>query len=149
MQKIKTFFLNCYHQLVTMDDSPHSVALGFGIGVFLGIFPFTGAVAAVSLAVIFKFNKASALLGSVITNAWLSIVTFVIAVKIGCFILRIDPQAILNAAQEIVFKFSWSKLVETTTLEILYPLFLGYLIVGGVCGMCSYWLVLFILRNRR
>lgn len=148
MNKIKSFFQNIYKQILGMDDSPHHVALGFGVGVFLGILPFTGVVAAVALAVIFKFNRAAALLGSVITNTWLSVVTFFIAGRIGCVILGYDWESIVSQAKHVIFHFTWDGLFKTATLEILAPLFLGYLIIGALCGLLSYWIILTVLKKR-
>ncbi len=149
MEKIKAFLKGIYTQIAGMHDSPHHVALGFGMGVFLGILPFTGVVAAVTLAVIFKFNRAAALLGSVITNTWLSVVTFFIAGKLGCLLLGYDWDSILNEAQEVISHFSWRSFLGIASLKVLLPLLLGYLIVGAVCGFVSYWVVLIILNRRK
>ncbi len=147
MNKIKAFFQGIYHQIITMHDSPHHIALGFAWGVFLGILPFTGVVAAVTVAAIFKFNKAAALMGSLLTNAWLSIVTFVLAGKLGCMILGLDWEKIYQQAKDVIFHFSWSALFKTASFQILLPLFLGYAIVGALCGFVSYWVILFILKK--
>lgn len=148
MDKIKKFFQGIYNQIVTMHDSPHHVALGFGMGVFLGILPFTGTLAAITMAVIFKFNKASALLGSVVTNTWLSVVTFAIAGKIGCALLGYDWKIIYDQAHDVVFHFTWASLWKTASIKIILPLFLGYLIVGALSGLFSYWVIRIVLRRR-
>ena len=98
-------------------------------------------------AVIFKLNRAAALLGSLLTNMWLSVVTFVAAGKIGCVILREDWESIFTQAHDVIFHFSWGALYQVATFKILMPLMLGYLIIGAICGVISYWLILLVLRK--
>ncbi|PIR13657.1 MAG: hypothetical protein COV50_05635, partial [Flavobacteriales bacterium CG11_big_fil_rev_8_21_14_0_20_35_7] len=62
-----------------MNDTPQRIALGLGLGSALGMLPGTGPLAALFLAVVFKVNRASAFLGSLATNIWLSLVTFLLA----------------------------------------------------------------------
>lgn len=148
MKNINLFFQKIYNQLVTINGSPHLVALGFGVGFFLGIFPFTGAVAAVSLAVIFKFNKAAALLGSLLSNTWLSVGTFAIAGQMGSMLLGYDWGSILQETKDVIFNFQWQTFFKLTTLKLLLPLFLGYFIIGAICGVIVYWIVFAILKKR-
>lgn len=149
MNKIKIFFKGLFAQIVSMNDSPQRIALGFGLGVFLGIFPFTGALAAVVVAVILKLNKAAAVLGSLLTNTWLSLVTFAAAGKIGCVLLGYDWESIYAQAHDVIFHFTWRGFLSITSAKILLPLFLGYLIVGAFCGLVAYGVILVILRNKR
>jgi uncharacterized protein (DUF2062 family) len=92
--KISHFFRLLYIKLFKINDSPQRIALGLGLGVFLGIIPGTGPLAALFLALLFRVNRASALLGSLLTNTWLSIVTFLLAIKVGSFIMRLNWQSV-------------------------------------------------------
>ncbi len=58
---INKFFKQIYQQIIGINDSPHKVAGGFAVGVFLGILPGAGAFAAVVLAYILQVNRAWAL----------------------------------------------------------------------------------------
>lgn len=59
-----------YLRLLRIDDDPRTIAMGMAVGVFLGVFPTfgLGAVLAYILAVIFRFNRAAAIIGSLIMN---------------------------------------------------------------------------------
>ena len=146
--KIKIFFIGLYTQLVKMDDSPQRIALGFGVGIFLGILPGTGPIAALALAFIFRINKAAALLGSVLTNTWLSVATFVLAIRIGAGLLGLHWAAVQLQAQDLVNHFSWKALCDASVGNILKPLLLGYAVVGLMCGVMAYLAALFILRRK-
>ena len=62
-----------YAKLFAINDTPQKVAIGVGIGVFLGVFPGLGPLAALFMAFLFRVNRAGALLGSALTNTWISI----------------------------------------------------------------------------
>src|SRR4030042_3454193 len=96
LDKIKRFLKYLYHEIVQINDSPQRIALGFGLGVFTGVFPSTGPLAALFLAAIFRVNRASALLASLLTNTWISFVILIPAVKVGSLIFRIDWQQALQ-----------------------------------------------------
>jgi len=68
MNKFRGFFQLLYLKLIKINDTPQKIAFGFGLGVFSGIFPGTGPLAALFLALILRANRASALLGSLLTN---------------------------------------------------------------------------------
>jgi uncharacterized protein (DUF2062 family) len=125
--KRREFFRLLYIKLFKINDSPQRIALGFGLGVFLGIIPGTGPLAALFLALLFRVNRASALLGSLLTNTWLSIVTFLLAIKVGSAIMHLDWQ---------VVRQGW----------MLLPVILGYFIVSFSLGILVYLVTLIILK---
>ena len=149
MNTIKKFFLNLYTQLISINDTPHGIAFGFGIGVFFGILPGTGPLAALGATFIFKINKASTLLGCVITNGWLSVVSFVIAIKIGSALLGVDWRVVKDQAFSIFAHFSWKALFDVSVMSIVKPLLLGYLVVGIICGVIGYILARLALSFRK
>ncbi|MDD5109551.1 MAG: DUF2062 domain-containing protein, partial [Candidatus Omnitrophica bacterium] len=52
-----------FSKLFKINDTAGKIALGVGLGVFSGLMPATGPLAALFLAFIFKANRAAALLG--------------------------------------------------------------------------------------
>ena len=146
----KEVFVNTYKQLVNMNDTPHSIAMGFGVGVFLGVLPFTGVVAAVALAAVFRFNKAASFLGSMATNTWFSIVTLPVSLRIGCFILGREWTDMMDHVRTLMFSFSWNMLFHATTMDLLLPVFIGLAILGILFGVLAYVVVFVCLkRNQR
>ena len=101
-----------------------------------------------ALAFIFRINKAAALLGSVLTNTWLSIVTFVSALKIGAAITGVHWADVQQQAHDLMDHFSWKDLWGASFASILKPLLIGYAVVGVLCGAAAYLAVLLVLRKR-
>ena len=147
-EKIKNFLQGVYTQLVKANDTPQRTALGFGVGVFLGILPGTGPLAALALAWIFRLNKAATLLGGILTNTWLTVITFVLAIKAGCAVLGVHWQTVDQQAHDLMSHFSWKVLFDVSLMNILKPLLVGYLVLGFLCGLASYALALIILVKR-
>ena len=134
-----------FDKLFKINDTPQKIALGFGLGMFAGILPGTGPVAAIFLAVIFRANRASALLGSLLTNTWLSVVTFLLSIKLGSAILGLNWH---NVRQEwfAFFKgFHWSALFKLSILKAILPVVIGYILVAFCFGLLAYLISLIII----
>ena len=141
--KVKDFL---YEKLFKINDTPQKVATGFGLGVFTGILPGTGPLAALFLAFIFKANRASALLGSLLTNTWLSFVTFLLAIKTGSAIFKVSWQGLKSDWAEASSHWHWQDLFNASILKIILPVLSGYLVVSLSLGLISYLTVLIILK---
>jgi len=147
-----TRFLKClYLKLFRVNDSPQKIALGFGLGAFSGIFPGTGPIAALTLAFILRANRASALLGSLLTNTWLSFLTFILATKTGSLLIGMNWQEVHQDWLLIYQDFHWLDFFKLSILKIIFPVMLGYLIIGLSLGCLVYLLTLIIiqLKNKR
>ncbi len=142
---IKVFFKDIYLKIIGINDSPHKIAGGFAVGVFLGIIPGAGPIASVVMAYLFRVNRAAALAGSVLTNTWFSIVTFALAIKIGGFLTGTNWQQIYSDAKLLFEHMSWQKFTDGSSWTILKPLLAGYAVVGLVFGLCIYVIVLIIV----
>ena len=147
--RILRFFKFAYLKLFRINDTPQKIALGFGLGVFLGIFPGTGPIAALFLAFVLRVNRAAALLGSILTNTWFSVVIFPVSAKIGALIMGLDWHQVYAQTTAIFKGFRPAKLLEITVLKVLLPVFLGYLVVGACAGILAYFINLIILRSKK
>ena len=139
--------LICY-KLIKINDSPQRIALGFAIGVFTGILPSTGPVAALILSLVFRVNRIAALTGSLLTNTWLSVATFVLAAKIGSFVTKTDWQNIYNAYRNLLADFEWRHLFDAAILKLIYPLIMGYVLIGLMAGASAYFFAVSFLKVR-
>ncbi len=137
----------CYIRIVRINDTPQKKALGFGLGVFLGILPGSGPIAALIMASFLRLNRASALLGSLLTNTWLSLVTFILAIKTGSVILKLNWQEVWQKTGMLIKDFSWDRFFEFSFSDVLLPLIVGYLIIGLMLGAFSYLITLIIIRR--
>lgn len=135
-------------KLIKIHDSPQRIALGFGLGIFLGIFPGVGPLASLVLATFFRINQAAALTGSLLTNTWLSVVTFVVSIQIGSFVTGADWQQVYEEGQKVIRDFHWQKLGEISFSTILLPLLAGYLIIGLSAGFLGYGIIYYIVSRR-
>jgi len=136
-----------FAKLFKIDDSAQKIALGAGLGVFAGLLPGTGPLAAIFLAFIFRANRAAALFGSMLTNTWLSLVTFILAIKAGSVILKMNWRQVQQKAQILVQDFSWFKFFKLSFFEVLLPVITGYLIIGLILGALTYLITLLIIRR--
>ncbi|MDD5409542.1 MAG: DUF2062 domain-containing protein [Candidatus Omnitrophica bacterium] len=136
-----------FAKLFKINDSAQKIALGVGLGVFSGLFPGTGPAAALFLAFVFRANRAAALLGSILTNTWLSVVTFILAVKIGSIVLSRHWQEVYQKAQGLIRGFCWGSFLKLSLLDVVLPVVTGYLIIGLFLGAVSYLVSFLIIKK--
>ena len=143
----KKFITVILNKLFKINDTPRKIALGVGLGVFSGLMPGTGPAAAVFLAFLFRANRGAALLGSLLTNTWLSLVTFLLAIKAGSFVLGLHWQDVNRKMQGLFHDFGWAKFFKLSFLDVLLPVITGYMIIGLFLAAASYLLTLAIIRK--
>ncbi len=150
INSVLQFFKSIYTRLVAIHDTPQKVAQGFGLGVFLGIVPGVGPIASLVLATVFRMNRAAALLGSLLTNTWLSVITFFMAVKLGSAVFGIGWKNVQQNWNTLKANADWLDLFKLSALKIVFPVMLGYLIISLLAGILAYLITLgAILAVRR
>ncbi len=143
-QRILRWLKTIYLKIFRINDSPHKIAAGFGLGVFLGILPATGIVAAIFLAVLFRVNRASAILGSLLTNTWVTIPFLFMSVQISAKLSRTPSKTIDHEWSLLWQDFHWTRLFEHATHKLLIPVIAGYLILSFCAGILAYIIILTI-----
>lgn len=138
-----------YLKLFKINDTPQKIALGLGLGVFAGIFPGTGPAASLFLAFIFRVNRASALIGSLLTNTWLSVVTFLLAIKLGAVMFGIQWQDIQNNGTSLIKHFNWINLFKLSTLKVFLPVMVGFVLISFCFGLLVYLISLAVIIKVR
>jgi hypothetical protein len=138
-----------YLKIIRMHDSPHKIAFGMGLGVFTGIMPGMGLVAAFFLAMVLRANRAAALLGSFLSNTWLSVITFLLSIKVGSVIIMREPQETLARCKETLQHFHWKSLFDISVIDVLLPLIVGYIVISMAAGLLVYVATGLFLRLRR
>jgi len=147
--KLTRVFRSLYLRVFRLNDSPQRIALGLGLGVFLGIVPGTGPIAAIVLAGVLRISVLSAFLGSIAVNTWLSIVTFILSIKVGAFVMRLDWQDVYNHWMALINNFHWKSVFNAAVMKTFLPVFVGNVIVALVFGFFVYLLMYFILSHAR
>ncbi|MFA5146612.1 MAG: DUF2062 domain-containing protein [Candidatus Omnitrophota bacterium] len=147
--RILRYFRWLYLKIFRINDTPQKIAAGFGIGVLLGVMPGTGPFAALFLAILLKVNRAAALLSSILTNTWLSIPVFFLAVKTGSAVTGIGYGDISDSWSLFLKDFTWGKLLQLSVYDIIAPVVIGYILVSLCMGIIAYFVVLAITERRR
>jgi uncharacterized protein (DUF2062 family) len=143
---ITRFGKTVYTQLFLANDTPQKIALGFGLGVFLGVMPGMGPIASLFLASFFRLNRSAAVLGSVMLNTWINFVTFLLAVKIGSAIMGLNWNAVYSESLLVFKDFHFSNLFKTTVSKIITPLLIGYFLIAVCAAIIAYLAALIILN---
>ncbi len=138
LDRAANFLKLVYIKLIRIDDTPQKIAWGFGLGVFAGIMPFAGPIAAVFLAILFKVNRISAFLGGLLTNTWITIVAFFFSIKIGAFIFGLDGEIIHSRWTALLKDFHISSLLKLSALEITLPVVTGYFVIALFSAFAAY-----------
>jgi uncharacterized protein len=135
--------------LLGIDDTPHRIALSFGVGVFLAWFPIYGShtVLALLAAHLLKVSRAPALLGIWVNNPWTIVPMYMGGTIVGCVMMGMP-------ADEL-WTIDWGKAVGSfrglfeVLRPYLWPFMIGNTVLGGVGGALSYFLVRVFLERRR
>ena len=108
--------------------------------------PGTGPIAALFLAILFRINKAGALLGSVVTNIWLSIPLFLLSVKVGSLVTGLKYSDIHITWNNFLKDFHWMKLLHASVYKVIFPILTGYAIVSLSAATLAYLFTIIILK---
>jgi uncharacterized protein (DUF2062 family) len=104
------------------------------------------------LALLFKVNRAAALLGSIITNTWISFFTFLLSVKLGSLVMGLRWQEVHKTWVLLMKDFSIADLMKSSILKIILPITVGYFLVAFCCGFTAYlsiWLILALVKYKK
>lgn len=145
--------LNKIKDLITkfflIDDSPHKIAAGAALGIFLGIIPGEGVTASLVLAALFRLNKLSATTGALSANMWATVAILPLAAGIGGFLFGIEPVSLIDNFQstyQLGFKYFLSK---TIFFSLVLPLIIGFIIAAGIVSLAFYFLLYFLLKYKK
>lgn len=129
-------FRYIYLRLVRMGGNPVRIALGFSLGVFLGVFPTFGIGIPLSLllASAFRWNRVSAVLGSLVMNPLTTPFFWTLSGTVGAAIFRTDAGRLLSNIQ------SGERLRSLTAGAMIY--LAGNTIVAVITAVTAYFLAL-------
>ncbi|HRY82158.1 MAG TPA: DUF2062 domain-containing protein [Candidatus Moranbacteria bacterium] len=145
MHQLKTFL----KQFFLINDTPHKIAGGAALGIFLGITPGEGVLTTLILASIFRLNRLSATAGVLATNMWMTILVLPFSAGVGAFIFKTNAKDLINnfhATYHLGLKFFFSKIIF---LDLLLPLIIGFVITAGAIALVFYFLIYFLLKYNK
>jgi uncharacterized protein (DUF2062 family) len=148
-EKFKKDIQSFIQECVNVDDTPHRIAFAFSLGVFIGILPFAGVIAAIAIAMYFKLNKPAIVLGSVITNTWLGFIVLAISIQWACYILKVDFNLVKIKIEGLFKNFHWEALNDPYFTQIMGAVVLWYLILSLVLSFLSYFVCLAVIYFKK
>ena len=134
IKRIRKFISWLWNQ----EGSPFQRALGFGVGIFSGCFPFFGlqTFMGVFLARIFKGNSILAAVGTWISNPFTYVPLYYFNYKVGSFLINND-QDIVDFSH-VTTNELWSQGWYLSSRLIMGSICVG-LITGIIGGICLYF----------
>lgn len=140
---LKKFFL--------INDTPHKIAGGAALGIFLGIFPGEGVLSTLFFSAIFRLNKLSATAGVLAVNMWTTFLVLPLAAFIGSFLFN-------EKYSNLIDQFRQYKHLDTIKETLLFslsifseaflPLLVGFFIVAGAIAIGFYFLLYSFLKRK-
>lgn len=136
LERGRRTFRYIYLRLIRVGGDPVHVALGFSLGVFLGVFPTfgLGIPLALLLASIFRWNRISATLGSLVMNPLTTPFFWSLSGTIGAAMFHADARKVLANAR------NGNRIHSLTAGAGIY--LAGNLVVALVCSVAAYFLAL-------
>jgi len=142
--------------ILTLDDTPHSVALGTAIGIFIGMTPTVGIqmilvmVFAYLTRPFFSFNRVAALITVYLSNPLTVVPIYWFDYKVGT--LFIAGNATRDEFAQILHYhglIGWWNSLCALFVDVGAPLIVGSLVVATVCGGVTYPLMRYLRSTER
>ena len=144
MRKIFLNLIKRIHKFIfwlwNQEGSPTQRALGFGMGVFSGCFPFFGlqTVMGVFLARIFKGNSILAVVGTWISNPFTYVPLYYFNYRVGSLLLNLDKNIV--DFSHITTNQLWFQGWYLSSRLVIGSICVG-LLTGIIGGLCLYLLL--------
>ncbi|MFC1850700.1 DUF2062 domain-containing protein [candidate division CSSED10-310 bacterium] len=142
---LKRYFFRTYSRFLKIRGNPREVALGFALGLFIGMSPTLGIQMplAIFIAALLKWNKISAASGVWITNPITAPFIYSATYFIGSKVLELRKSFIPPDE----FSFSTLLLMINKAPFILFSLCIGGIILGIPLAILGYYLSFFALKR--
>jgi uncharacterized protein (DUF2062 family) len=145
LKRIKNFFSKFF----LINDSPHKIAAGAALGLFMGTVPGEGVIATLVVASIFRFNRLSATIGVLVFNMWMTLIVAPIAAIVGGFLFQVNYLNIVSDFNR-TYSLGWKYFLDDFfLLKIALPLMVGFIISAGIISFGFYLILLYLLKKRK
>ena len=123
-----------YLKTIRLDDPPEKIARGVAIGVFIGIMPTVGLAMLLSflLAVLFKANKAAAILGTFVMNPITTPLFWSMSLAVGGLVFWRDTASIFSIGSNF-------ESMRATISHELIVFVTGNIVVATFFGVITYF----------
>jgi hypothetical protein len=141
---------NAVKLLLHVEDTPHRIALAFGIGIWIAFFPIWGIHTAMALLIAFAFrlSRAAMVLGAYVNNPWTVAPLYTAGTILGCWLLGVPVEGFEDLDWTLK-GWAFLEALLQTLRPYLWPFILGNTIVGVVGGLAAYFALRWVLERRR
>jgi uncharacterized protein (DUF2062 family) len=144
----KQFILDSWTRLRQLRDAPHAVAGGLAIGIFWGFTPLTGLKTMLSIftALVSRCSKIPAVIAVCLHDVLIPVWPIILRweYELGYWIInrphQFPPKLSIN-------KIHLAELLQWKTLGVLWPTFVGSLVIGIPFALITYWSVKWSLEK--
>jgi uncharacterized protein (DUF2062 family) len=144
--RLRRAFLVLFH----VEDSPHRIALSFGLGVFIAFSPLLGLHTAIALgiALAFRLSKAAIIVGIYVNNPWTIAPMYMGGTLLGCYLLGVSPDDLVHLRFD---RHGWEfyKSLAHQLEPYLWPFVVGNTLLGIAFGLLAYSVLRRVLERRR
>lgn len=136
--------------LLHVEDSPHRIALAFGVGVFIAFSPLLGIHTLIALGIAFSFrlSRAAILVGAYINNPWTLAPLYMAGTLLGCVLLGVPSEGLGQINWQLHGWAFLSSLFEHLR-PYLWPFVIGNTVLGTLGGLLGYFALREILLRRK
>lgn len=137
-------------QLLQLDDTPHRIALAFGIGVWLAFFPILGVhtILGLLIAFLFRLSRAAILVGMYISNPWTLAPLYMAGTLVGCAILGVSTAELTAIDWQLHGRAFYRALFENLR-PYVWPFVVGNTVLGIAGGIVGYVVLREVLERRQ
>jgi hypothetical protein len=139
-----------FRLLFMVEDSPHRVALAFGLGVFIAFSPLLGIHTglALLLAFAFRLSRVAILAGAWTNNPWTLVPMYMTGTALGCALFGVSPES-LEDLDWTLHGRAFYEALWTGLRPLLGPFVVGNTLLGAMVGLASYVTLRTVLERRR
>ena len=146
--------------ILQLDDTPHSIALGTAIGMWLGMTPTVGIQMGLVMLFaflsrpLFRFNVMAAIVTVYVSNPITMVPIYWFNYKVGTLFIKgmVSKEHFSGVMKSDQIRDSWTA-VLTLIKDLGWPLVLGSLIVATICSLMTYpsmlALIFWVRRSNR
>jgi uncharacterized protein (DUF2062 family) len=139
-----------FQVLFHVEDSPHRIALSFGLGVFIAFSPLLGlhTLMALGIAIAFRLSKAAIIVGIYVNNPWTIAPMYMGGTLLGCYLLGVSPDDLAHLRFD---QHGWAfyKSLAHQLEPYLWPFVVGNTLLGVAFGLLAYGVLRRVLERRQ
>jgi len=135
--------------ILHIQDSPHRIALAFGLGVLIAFSPLLGIHTGMALGVafLFRLSRVAILAGAWTNNPWTLAPMYMAGTALGCGLFGVSPENLESIDWGLHGRAFYEALWEGLRPLVL-PFVVGNTLLGVVAGIVAYGLVRSLLERR-